>query len=71
MSTLKAIKSYFEMSYDKQNITLVVTSYEMATRVISSMCTIHTYFIDNCFFVTALLALVITNQHVKIAAFQP
>ena len=37
MSTLKAIKSSFERSNDKQNITLVVISYEMTTRVISSM----------------------------------
>ena len=29
MSTLKAIKSSFEKSYDKQNITLVVNSYEI------------------------------------------
>ena len=29
MSTLKAIKSHFERSYDKQNITLVVISYEI------------------------------------------
>ena len=37
MSTLKAIKSYFERSYEKQNITLMVISYEMTTSVISSM----------------------------------
>ena len=29
MSTLKAIKSHFEKSYNKQNITLVVISYEI------------------------------------------
>ena len=29
MSTLKAIISSFERSYDKQNITLVVISYEI------------------------------------------
>ena len=29
MSTLKAIKNPFERSYDKQNITLVVISYEI------------------------------------------
>ena len=29
MPTLKAIISSFEMSYDKQNITLVVISYEI------------------------------------------
>ena len=29
MSTLKAIKSHFERSYDKQNITRVVISYEI------------------------------------------
>ena len=41
MSTFKAKTSSFEMSYDKQNITLVVIlyeiSYEMTTRVISSI----------------------------------
>ena len=37
MSTLKAIKSHFERSYDKQNITLVVITYGMTTCVISSM----------------------------------
>ena len=45
MSTLKAIKSSFEMSYDKQNITLGhfienlsnEPSYEMTTCVISSI----------------------------------
>ena len=37
--TLKAIKSHFEKSYDKQNITryYMVISYEMTTRVISSI----------------------------------
>ena len=29
LSTLKAIESSFERSYDKQNITLVVISYEI------------------------------------------
>ena len=29
LSTLKAIKSSFKRSYDKQNITLVVISYEI------------------------------------------
>ena len=29
MFTLKAIKGHFERSYDKQNITLVVISYEI------------------------------------------
>ena len=29
MSNLKAIKSHFERSYDKQNITLMVISYEI------------------------------------------
>ena len=29
MSTLKAIKSHFKQSYDKQNLTLVVISYEI------------------------------------------
>ena len=29
LSTLKAIQSSFERSYDKQNITLVVISYEI------------------------------------------
>ena len=34
---LKEIKRSFERSYDEQNITLVVISYEMTTRVISSI----------------------------------
>ena len=29
MSTLKALKCHFERSYDKQNMTLVVISYEI------------------------------------------
>ena len=29
MSALKAIKSHFKQSYDKQNLTLVVISYEI------------------------------------------
>ena len=29
MSTFKTIKSFFERSYDKQNITLMVISYEI------------------------------------------
>ena len=37
MSTLKAIKSPFETSYNKQNITLVVFSYDMTIRVKSSI----------------------------------
>ena len=37
LSVLKAIKSHFEGSYDKQNLTLVVISYEMTTRVRSSI----------------------------------
>ena len=37
MTTLKAIKSYLKQSYDKQNLTLEVISYEMTTRVRSSM----------------------------------
>ena len=37
MSTLKAVKSHFKQTYDKQNLTLVVISYEMTTRVRSSM----------------------------------
>ena len=32
MFILKTIKSYFKGSYDKQNLTLVVISYEMITR---------------------------------------
>ena len=41
LSSLKAVKRSFERSYDKQNITLVVITYEIAyemtTRVISFM----------------------------------
>ena len=37
MSVLKAIKSHFKGSYDKQNLTLVVISNEMTTRVRSSI----------------------------------
>ena len=33
MSTLKATKSPFERSYDKQNITLVVISYEIYSKL--------------------------------------
>ena len=35
LSTLKAIKSSLERSYDKQNITLVVISYDITLVVIS------------------------------------
>ena len=37
MSTLKVIKSHFKLSYDNQNLTLVTISYEMTTRVRSSI----------------------------------
>ena len=37
LSILKAIESDFNGSYDKQNLTLVVISYEMTTSVRSSM----------------------------------
>ena len=37
MTTFKAIKSHLKQLYDKQNLTLVVISYEMTTRVRSSM----------------------------------
>ena len=37
MFTLKAIKSQFSGSYDKQELTLVVISYEMTTHVRSSI----------------------------------
>ena len=33
MFILKAIKYYFKRSYDKQNLTLVVISYEMTPRL--------------------------------------
>ena len=35
MSTLKAIKSYFARSYDKQNITLVFISYDHLCNILS------------------------------------
>ena len=37
MSTLKTIKSTLKRSYDKQDLTLVVSSYEMTTSVRSSI----------------------------------
>ena len=37
--TLKEIKSYFNGLYDQQNLALVVISYEMTTRVRSSIYT--------------------------------
>ena len=37
MSSFKAIKPHLKQSYDKQNLTLVVISYEMTTRVRSSI----------------------------------
>ena len=37
MFILKAIKSHYKGSYDKQNLTLMVISYEMSTRVTSSI----------------------------------
>ena len=41
MIILKSIKSYFKGSYDKQNFTLVVISYEIyetPRRLVSTMC---------------------------------
>ena len=46
MIILKAIKSHFKRSYDKQNLTLVAISYEiyeMTTRVRSSMYAMFRY----------------------------